>query len=585
MGKSPVVIAVSAVCVVACVAAVTVGVTKFGHNNSDKGGGGGGDHKLASGTKAIQSICQPTKYKQACESTLSNQAGNTNDPKELVKTAFRVAKDEVAKALEKSNTIKAAKDDPRAAEGLEICKEVVGYAINDLERTVESVQAFNMDNMDDFLEDLRVWIGGAITYQEVCFEAFENATSDAGTKMRGFFNVSRELSSNALNIITEAKSMLQYLDIPGLDLNSGAGGGGAAHRRLLQKKPAKGVWLAGEMPPWVNDPKRKIMTTPVSEIKADAIVAQDGSGKFKTIAEAVAAIPKANTDPYIIYIKAGTYKEYVTIEKKQTNIILVGDGATKTIITGDKNFAAGVNTFKTATLGVLGDGFMARDIGVENTAGPEGHQAVAIRVVSDFAILHNCQFTGHQDTLYAVRGRQFYRDCTVTGTIDFIFGDAQAVFQNCKLLVRKPGPNQQCMVTAQGRTEEKGPGGFVFEGCTVSSEPDYKAEKDKYPAYLGRPWKQYSRTIFMNCNIDDTIAPEGWTAWQGNFALDTLYYAEYQNKGPGADTSKRVKWPGIKTLTAQQAEGFTPAKLFVSGDKWIPETGVPYAAGMFSGTA
>lgn len=168
MGKSPIVIAVSAICVVACVAAVTVGVTKFGHHGSSDKGGGGGD-KINSGTKAIQSVCQPTKYKQACESTLTNQAGNTNDPKELIKTAFRVAKDEVAKALEKSNTIQAAKDDPRAAEGLEICKEVVGYAINDLERTVDSVGAFTMDNFDDFLEDLRVWIGGAITYQEVCF--------------------------------------------------------------------------------------------------------------------------------------------------------------------------------------------------------------------------------------------------------------------------------------------------------------------------------------------------------------------------------------------------------------------------------
>ncbi|XP_021770789.1 pectinesterase-like [Chenopodium quinoa] len=582
MGKSPIVIAISAICVVACVAAVTLGVSKYGHGNDGPNKGGGDDHKIASGTKAIQSICQPTRYKQACETTLSNSAGNTTDPKELVKTAFRVAKDEITKALEKSNTIKAAKDDPRAAEGLEICKEVVGYAVNDLERTVDSVGAFTMDNVDDFLEDLRVWIGGAITYQEVCFEAFENSTSDAGTKMRSFFNVSRELSSNALNIITEAKSMLQYLDIPGLDLSAlGSGAGSSAHRRLLHKA-GKGVWVAGEMPPWVNDPKRKIMNVPVSQIKPDAIVAQDGSGQYKTIGEAVGKVPLKNEIPFIIYIKAGTYKETVLIEKKHTNVILVGDGPTKTIITGSKNFADGIQTFKTSTVGAVGDGFMARDIGFENTAGPQGHQAVALRVVSDFAVIYNCHISGHQDTLYAVRGRQFYRDCTISGTIDFIFGDAQAVFQNCKLLVRKPGPNQQCMVTAQGRTEEKGPGGFVMEGCTISGEPDYKAVKAQFPAYLGRPWKEYSRTIFMYSNIDDCIAPQGWTEWRGTFALDTLFYAEYQNKGTGADTSKRVKWAGLKTLSPQQADGFTPAKLFVSGDKWIPQTGVPYAAGMFS---
>lgn len=353
MGKSPIVIAVSAICVVACVAAVTVGVTKFGHSNGS-GDKGAGENKIAAGTKAIQSICQPTRYKQACESTLTNSGGNTNDPKELVKTAFRVAKEEVAKALEKSKTIQAAKDDPRAAEGIEICREVVGYAINDLERTVESVGAFSMDNIDDFLEDLRVWIGGAITYQEVCFEGFENSTSDAGTKMRNFFNVSRELSSNALNIITEAKSMLQYLDIPGLDLSAlnGGGDGGAAHRRLLGKAP-KGVWLAGEMPPWVTDPKRKMMNVPVSQLKPDATVSQSGGGQYKTISEAIAKVPMNNASPFIIYIKAGTYKEYINIEKKQTNVILVGDGPTKTIITGSKNFAAGINTFKTATVGKI----------------------------------------------------------------------------------------------------------------------------------------------------------------------------------------------------------------------------------------
>ncbi|XP_057547408.1 pectinesterase-like [Amaranthus tricolor] len=587
MGKSPIVIIISAVCVVACVAAVTVGVSKFGHHGEASDNNGGGEHKLNSGTKAIQSICRPTRYKEACESTLRNSAGNTSDPKELVKTAFRVAKDEITKALERSRTIKAAKDDPRAAEGLEICKEVVGYAINDLERTVDSVGAFDISHFDDFLEDLRVWIGGAITYQEVCFEAFENSTSDAGTKMRSFFNVSRELSSNALNIITEAKSMLSYLDIPGFDLGSMGGGGGGdtvVHRRLLAAA-SKGMWVAGEMPAWVSDPKRKMMETPVGQLKADAVVAQDGSGQYKTIGEAIKLVPNGNPTPFIIYVKAGTYKEYITIEKKQINVILVGDGATKTIITGNKNFAAGVNTFRTSTVGVLGDGFMARDIGFENTAGAEGHQAVAIRVVSDLAILYKCAFTGYQDTLYAVRGRQFYRDCTVSGTIDFIFGDAQAVFQNCKLLVRKPGPNQQCMVTAQGRTEEKGPGGFVFQGCTITGEPDYMPVKAQYPAYLGRPWKEYSRTIFMNSNIDDTIMPAGWTEWRGNFALDTLFYAEYQNKGTGSDTSKRVKWAGIKTLTPQQAEEFTPAKLFVTADKWIPPSGVPYASGIFSGTA
>ena len=578
MGKNVVVVGVSLICVVACVVAVTVGVTKYSHsgNSSDKGEGG---NQIASNTKAVQSICQPTRYRQACESTLSSSAGNTSDPKELVKTAFQVAKEEITKALEKSATIKAVKEDPRGAEGLEICKEVIEYAVNDLERTVDSVGSFSMENVDDFLEDMKIWTGGAITYQEVCFDAFENSTSDAGQKMRQLFNVSRELTSNALTIIDEAKSLLSFLDIPGLDLgNLTSNANAAAHRRLLSSKP----WLAGEVPAWVNDPKRRVIDLPIGQIKPNAVVAQDGSGQFKTIADALKTVPPKNVDPFVIHIKAGTYKEYLEIPKKMVNVIFIGDGPTKTIITGDKNFAAGVQTFKTATVAAIGDGFMARDIAFENTAGAVGHQAVAMRVVSDFAIFYNCRFDGYQDTLYAVRGRQFYRDCTVTGTIDFIFGDAQAVFQKCTMLVRAPMDNQRNMVTAQGRTEQNGPGVFVLQGCTFSGTPDYMPVKTKSPSYLGRPWKEYSRTIVMNSMITDVIAPEGWTPWMGTFALDTLFYAEYQNKGAGANQAQRVKWAGIKTLTGAQADSFTPAKLFSNGDKWIPTSGVPYAGGAFS---
>ncbi|KAL9237709.1 hypothetical protein vseg_012228 [Gypsophila vaccaria] len=580
MGKNVVVVGVSLICVVACVVAVTVGVTKFGHSENKEAAGGGG--QIASSTKAVQSICQPTRYREACESSLSS-AGNTSDPKELVKTAFQVAKEEITKALQKSATIKAVKEDPRGAEALEICKEVIEYAVNDLERTVESVGSFSMDKLDDFLEDIKIWTGGAITYQEVCFDAFENSTSDAGQKMRQLFNVSRELTSNALTIIDEAKSLLSYLDIPGLDLGNmtdtaAAASSNAAHRRLLGSK----VWVAGEVPAWVTDPRRRIMDAPIGQIKPNAVVAQDGSGQFKTIAEALMTVPPKNIDPFIIHIKAGVYKEYVTVDKKMMNVIFVGDGPTKTVITGNKNFAAGVQTFKTATVAAIGDGFMARDIGFENTAGAIGHQAVAMRVVSDFAIFYNCRFDGYQDTLYTVRGRQFYRDCTVTGTVDFIFGDAQAVFQKCTMLVRKPMENQQNMVTAQGRTEQNGPGVIVLQGCTISGEPDYMPVKAKNPSYLGRPWKEYSRTIVMTSNIGDVIAPQGWTPWQGTFALDTLFYAEYQNKGPGANLAQRVKWSGIKTLSPPQADAFTPAKLFVTGDKWIPQSGVPYVGGPLS---
>lgn len=224
---------------------------------------------------------------------------------------------------------------------------------------------------------------------------------------------------------------------------------------------------------------------------------------------------------------------------------------------------------------------MAKDIGFENSAGAIGHQAVALRVQADMSVFYNCQIDGYQDTLYAHTKRQFYRDCTITGTIDFIFGDAIAVFQNCKMVVRKPLDNQQCIVTAQGRNETREPTGFVIQNCTITADPQYFPVRLQNKAYLGRPWRELSRTIVMQSHIDDLIAPEGWLPWLGSFGLNTLFYSEYNNEGQGAVETNRVKWAGIKKLTPEAADGYTAAK-FIQGDEWIPQTGVPYTAGMIS---
>ncbi|XP_042474822.1 probable pectinesterase/pectinesterase inhibitor 58 [Macadamia integrifolia] len=228
----------------------------------------------------------------------------------------------------------------------------------------------------------------------------------------------------------------------------------------------------------------------------------------------------------------------------------------------------------------MGEGFMAKDIGFENTAGAAKHQAVALRVQSDMSIFYNCQMDGYQDTLYVHTHRQFYSKCTISGTIDFIFGDAAVIFQNCKMVIRKPMDNQQNIVTAQGRAYEREPTGIVLQGCTITADPALVPFKDKNPSYLGRPWKQFSRTIVMQTHIDDVISPNGWLPWMGDFALSSCFYAEYSNKGVGANDTKRVKWPCIKTpLTNEQALEFTASK-FIQGDQWITPTGVPYASGL-----
>lgn len=226
---------------------------------------------------------------------------------------------------------------------------------------------------------------------------------------------------------------------------------------------------------------------------------------------------------------------------------------------------------------VQGEGFLCKAMGFRNTAGPEKHQAVAIRVQADRSIFLNCRFEGYQDTLYAQAHRQFYRSCVISGTIDFIFGDAAAIFQNCLITLRKPLDNQQNIITAQGRIDEHETTGFVLQNCRI------EADKDLIPAkniknYLGRPWKEYSRTIIMESTIGDFIHPDGWLPWQGNFGLKTLYYAEFKNKGPGAETKARIQWPGYHVINKQEALKYTVSP-FLQGE-WISASGSQVRLGL-----
>ncbi|KAL1803718.1 hypothetical protein ACET3Z_032365 [Daucus carota] len=312
----------------------------------------------------------------------------------------------------------------------------------------------------------------------------------------------------------------------------------------------------------------------------NAVVAQDGSGTFKTIDAALQAMPPGNTKRYVIHVKAGVYQEYIRINNTQTNVVLVGDGPTQTKITGNKSVILDhLKTYHTATVGVDGFGFVARDIGFENTAGTGGEQAVALRVSSDQAAFYNCKIDGFQDTLYAHVHRQYYRDCTISGTIDFIFGDAAALFQNCTLVVRKPGVNQANMVTAQGRKFDYEPTGFVLQNCKFTGEPDYLAAAATFKSYLGRPWKDYAKTMVLYSNIESVIDPTGWQPWPPNLYIDTCWYAEFGNTGPAAATTSRVTWQGIKHVAKEEAETYVPGK-FLRGDDWISATGVPYTSGV-----
>ena len=219
-------------------------------------------------------------------------------------------------------------------------------------------------------------------------------------------------------------------------------------------------------------------------------------------------------------------------------------------------------------------------MGFQNTAGPEKHQAVALRVQSDKSAFFNCRMDGYQDTLYTQANRQFFRNCVISGTVDFIFGDSPTIIQNSLLIVRRPLDNQQNILTAHGKVNPDENTGLVIQNCKIVPEQKLFADRFKIPTYLGRPWKAYSTTIIMESILADFIQPEGWMAWAGSNFQDTLYYAEYNNRGPGADLTKRVNWKGYHKIDRKTAMGFTVQSFLLSRENWLPSTGIPFSAGL-----
>ena len=546
-------IAVASFCSLLLVAMVVALLYNSSENGPEEG-------EVSASQKAITNLCQETDYQETCQKSL--QTANSSDPKELIELAFQSAIKEINEAVANSSLLKDLEKDPRGKAALESCKELANRATADLERSFSKFKNFDVSEVDTIISDLKIWLSGAITYQETCLDGFEGVEGGAGMKMREFLTTSMQMTSNGLAMVNGVSQVVE--SIIGQNFNS---------RRLLAEDSVIGH--EDDEPSWIDFNKRKLLKSSKDEIKPDIVVAKDGSGDYTTINDALKHVPLNGNKTFTLYVKEGVYQEKVTINATMKYLLLIGDGPTKTRITGNLNFIDGTNTYHTATVAVQADHFMARDIGFENSAGAEKHQAVALRVSGDMAIFYNCQMDGYQDTLYAHTYRQFYRECVISGTIDFIFGDSAAVFQNCVLVVRKPLDNQQCIVTAQGRKDIRQPTGLVMQNCSFVSDPEYYPLRFKNKAYLGRPWKEYSRTIIMESFIDDLIQPEGWLPWNLDFALETLFYTEFNNRGPGSNKDHRVKWAGIKELPSKRVKRFTPNR-FLEGSKWIEVTKIPY---------
>lgn len=293
----------------------------------------------------------------------------------------------------------------------------------------------------------------------------------------------------------------------------------------------------------------------------DFIVAQDGSGNFRTIQEAINAVPDLRKNTTTIFIKNGIYKEKLTLPPTKVMVKLIGENAESTVLTFDdyaqkKNrFGEEIGTSGSASFFEYGDDFTAENITFRNSSGPVG-QAVAVRVDGDRVRFINCRFLGFQDTLYphGEKSHQLYQRCYIEGTVDFIFGWSTAIFDSCTIFCKKGG-----YVTAPSTLPET-QYGFVFLDCKITGDaPDSSF-------YLGRPWRAYAKSVFIRCYLDKHIKSAGWHNWSKPEAEKNSYFAEYKCYGPGSQTSKRVPWS--HQLTDKEAQEYSLDKLL---ENWKPE--------------
>ena len=332
--------------------------------------------------------------------------------------------------------------------------------------------------------------------------------------------------------------------------------------------------------------------------KYELVVAKDGSGDFMTVQEAINAVPDYNSEEIKILIAPGTYKEKLVVPESKSHVTLIARSEGEVIITND-DYAGKTSLVTGRKLGTSGSStayiyapyFEAIGIVFENTASNESYaqggrgvgQAVAVLVAGDCVVFRRCKFLGHQDTLYAygrksdpktpeavaaaktqripenLQSRQYYEDCYIAGTVDYIFGWATAYFNRCELHCLGDG-YVTAAATPQGQTY-----GYVFNECHITAEPGVQT-------YLGRPWRHYAQTVFVNCTMDECVRPQGWQTWPnketGADGSATAFYAEYNSKGAGAQPKQRVAWS--KQLTSNMVERFTAAEVLKGYDNWNP---------------
>ncbi|KAE8697400.1 putative pectinesterase/pectinesterase inhibitor 51 [Hibiscus syriacus] len=441
----------------------------------------------------IRLACKSTRFPRPCRASLSRSSLPPNPTSlDFIRSALSDTYDKLKK-------------------GQSMVKTILDTSRGDLNRTTAATNCVNILYYSDYrirstndslargkIKDARAWMSAALGYHFGCWSALKyvNTTKLIGKTM-SFLDALTKHTSNAL-------SMMVAYDNYGKD-----------------------------MAEWV-----------------DVTVSKDGrGGNYKSVQEAVNAAPDnpESRRRFVIYIKEGVYEETVRVPFEKRNVVFLGDGMGKTIITGSLNVKMhGISTFNTATVGILADGFMARGLTIRNTAGPDVHQAVAFRSDSDLSVVENCEFLA-------------------------------SMFQDCEILVAprqlNPEKGANNAIAALGRTDPAQSTGLVFQNCLINGTDEYMRYYHSNPKlhknYLGRPWKEFSRIVFINCVMEDLIHPDGWMPWDGDFALKTLFFGEFGNTGPGSVVSKRVAWSS--QIPSQHLHTYS-VQNFIQGDQWIPSS-------------
>jgi pectinesterase len=292
-------------------------------------------------------------------------------------------------------------------------------------------------------------------------------------------------------------------------------------------------------------------------------VAQDGSGDYKTVQAAFNAIPLKNKKPIAIIVRNGIYKEKLLLDSTKNFVTLIGEDKFNTILTYDDHTGKvspkgdTINTRTSWSFLIKADNFTASNITFQNDAGFSAGQAVAVESDGDKAIFNNCRFVGNQDVLFTnnQKSRQYYQQCYIEGTTDFIFGSATVWFEQCHIHSKK-----NSHITAASTPQEK-KFGYIFNECILTGDTSL------HNVSLGRPWRPYAAVVYLHCFIGIHIKMEGWSNWNNTDNYKTTRYAEYKNFGPSADPSKRVNWS--KQLSDEEAKEYLAKKIF--GDWKIPK--------------